>query len=248
MANGMTYVDALIIVDVQNDFCPGGNLAVPRGDTILPKLVQYIEEALAAGIPVFASRDWHPQRDGHAHTVHFDTWPDHCVQGTRGAEFRPEIKRYEGRMRIVTKGDNLNDDGYSAFEGRLDPENGETQGKTLGQALRENGVTRLFVGGLATDYCVKETVLDALDPYRTRWRGDHDNTALPPLTPEQAAHGKLAVVLLSDASLPVEVAEGDGERAVKAMLRAGASEITIEQFSPTPRKEVTTAGDANASR
>ncbi len=232
MAN---YVDALIIVDVQNDFCPpDGKLAVPRGDTIIPTLVKYIEAAFAAHIPVYASRDWHPATHNHHHTVHFDIWPEHCVQGTRGAEFHPGIARYIPAMQIITKGDNMTDDGYSAFEGRLDVNGGVSNGPTLGEDLKRRGVTRVFVGGLATDYCVKATVLDALDPSRAHRRKDHEH----PLTPEQAAHAPgVAVVWLSDASLPVEAQQGDGDAAETEMLKAGAVAITIEQFAPTPGTE-----------
>lgn len=222
-------VDALIIVDVQNDFCPGGSLAVPRGDSIIPTLVEYIQGALKAHIPIFASRDWHPPHHGLSHTVHFDTWPEHCVQGTPGADFHPDIKPFTQQMQIVTKGDNMTDDGYSAFEGRLDVALGVAKGPTLGQELRRLGVTRVFVGGLATDYCVKATVLDALNPNRA---DRHHGT---PLTPEQAAHAPgLTVVWLRDASLPVEANEGDGEKAEREMLSAGATAITFEQFQPNP--------------
>ncbi len=217
--------DALIIVDVQNDFCPPtGSLAVPRGDEIVPQLNKYIERALAVGIPIFASRDWHPKPEGSRHTKHFDTWPAHCVQDSDGAKFHPGLQHVD-RMIIVTKGTGEVDDGYSAFEGHLD------NGETLAQALMEREITRVFVGGLATDYCVRQTVLDALNP---DWRlSDKEHTRLT--TEEQRAHRPgLEVVWLRDASLPVEVKPGDGEKAEHDMLAAGARAITFAQFDPTP--------------
>ncbi len=235
------YVDALIIVDVQKDFCPGGSLAVPRGDTIVDILVRYINAARAANIPIYASRDWHPNHT-HEHTAHFDTWPVHCEQNGPGAEFVPKIKALVPYMSIVTKGDSLIDDGYSAFEGRLDlseqPE-GIAKGRTLFDDLHQRGVTRVFVGGLATDYCVKATVLDALNPYRINRTKNAPET---PLTQDHLIGARqLSVVWLRDASLPVEAETGDGEKAEREMLRAGARAITFEQFQPTPRATPTTA-------
>src|SRR5262249_11542833 len=146
--------DALLVVDVQNDFCPGGSLAVAEGHLVAPLLNQYMERAVAVGIPIFASRDWHP-----AKTAHFreygGLWPPPCVQGTPGAEFHPDLRLPEGTM-IVSKGMNPVDEGYSLFEGWLE------DGRDALTALRELGVTRVHVGGLATDYCVRATTLDAL--------------------------------------------------------------------------------------
>jgi nicotinamidase/pyrazinamidase len=191
--------DALILVDVQNDFCPGGALPVPNGDQVVPVLNRYMERAERAGIPIYASRDWHPTR-----TVHFaeqgGPWPVHCVQGTHGAEFHPDLKLPDD-AEIVTKGTSGRDDGYSAFEGTLPSRQG------LAQALRDQGVTRVYVGGLATDYCVRATALGA------------------------RAAG-FDVVWLRDASKPVEVRPGDGERAEREMLAAGVRAETLEQFNP----------------
>ena len=191
--------DALIVVDVQNDFCPGGSLAVPGGDAVVPVLNAYMQRAHGAGVPVFASRDWHP-----AHTLHFQAeggpWPPHCVQGTHGAEFHPDLRLPDGAT-VVSKGMSARDEGYSAMEA-LTPE-----GRSLADILRERGVTRVHVGGLATDYCVRATVLDArkagLDTY-----------------------------VLVDASRPVDVAPGDGERALHEMLAAGAKPETLDEFQP----------------
>ncbi|HEX8685937.1 MAG TPA: isochorismatase family protein, partial [Pyrinomonadaceae bacterium] len=138
---------ALIVVDVQNDFCPGGSLAVERGDEVVAPLNRLIEEFLRRGEPVYKSRDWHPARTKHF-SAYGGTWPAHCVQGTRGAEFHEDLSR-DPRVRVVSKG--LGDeDSYSAFDGT-----------TLAEDLRRQGIREVWVGGLATDYCVKNTVLDA---------------------------------------------------------------------------------------
>jgi len=174
---------ALIVVDVQNDFCPGGSLAVERGDEVVAPLNRLIEEFLSRGEPVYKSRDWHP-----AETKHFQayggTWPVHCVQGTRGAGFHPNLSD-DPRVRVVSKG--LGDeDNYSAFDGT-----------TLAEDLRREGVREVWVGGLATDYCVKNTVLDALRAgFRVR--------ALP------------------DAMRAVNLQPGDDARALEEMRAAGA--------------------------
>src|SRR6185369_12106587 len=135
--------DALVIVDVQNDFCPGGALAVERGDEVVPRLNAYIEKFTHAGLPVFATRDWHPEK-----TIHFSAyggqWPPHCIQGTAGAEFRSDL-RLPADAVIVTAGAAPDEDGYSGFDGR-------GAGGTLEEMLRKAGVERIFVGGLATDY------------------------------------------------------------------------------------------------
>ena len=144
----MTEKRALIVVDVQNDFCPGGALAVAHGDEVVAPLNKLIAEFLERGEPVFKSRDWHPEKTKHF-AAYGGTWPVHCVQDTKGAEFHPRLGDNE-RINIVSKG--LGDtDCYSAFD--------ETD---LALQLRRLGVEEVWVGGLATDYCVKSTVLDAL--------------------------------------------------------------------------------------
>ncbi len=191
--------DALLIIDMQNDFCPGGALAVAEGHAVVPLLNQYMERASAAGIPIFASRDWHPVQ-----TAHFrefgGQWPPHCVQGTAGAEFHPGLRLPEETV-IVSKGINPVDEGYSLFEGKLE------DGRDALTALRELGVTRVHVGGLATDYCVRATTLDALA-------------------------ARFDVFLLEDAIRAVEVQPGDEERAIKEMREAGAVSETLEDFQP----------------
>jgi len=174
---------ALVVVDVQNDFCPGGTLAVERGDEVVAPLNRLIEEFLARGDLVFKSRDWHP-----AATKHFadygGTWPVHCVQHTRGAEFHPDLKD-DPRIRVVSKGTG-DEDSYSAFDGT-----------DLAEQLRREGVTEVWVGGLATDYCVKQTVLDA------RREG-------------------FRVKAVSEAMRAVNLRPGDDRRAVEEMRAAGA--------------------------
>ena len=139
---------ALIVVDVQNDFCPGGTLAVAHGDEVVAPLNKLIDRFLERGEPVFKSRDWHPSQTKHFQ-VYGGTWPIHCVQDTKGSEFHPELKD-DPRIQIISKG--LGDtDCYSAFD--------ETD---LAKRLRDAGAEEVLVGGLATDYCVKNTVLGAI--------------------------------------------------------------------------------------
>jgi nicotinamidase/pyrazinamidase len=177
---------ALIVVDVQNDFCPGGSLAVEHGDEVVAPLNRLIEEFLSRGEPVYKSRDWHPADTKHF-TAYGGTWPVHCVQGTRGAEFHPRLSR-DPRVRVVSKGEG-DEDNYSAFDGT-----------TLADSLRAEGISEVWVGGLATDYCVKQTVLDAL---RAGFR----------------------VRALSDAMRAVNLHPGDDALAVEEMRRAGAEII-----------------------
>lgn len=142
--------DALIVVDVQNDFCPGGALAVPDGDEVVPVLNEWIQRAQSGGATVATSQDWHPP--GH---VSFEEqggeWPPHCVQETEGAELHPDLRLPEDTLRIK-KGDSKDFDQYSAFD------------RTgLGDELRRRGVERVWIGGLAQDVCVRASALDALE-------------------------------------------------------------------------------------
>jgi len=141
--------DALIVVDVQRDFCPGGALPIPDGHTVVPVINRWVGAAEVAGVPVFLSRDWHPP--GHvSFRARGGPWPEHCVQDTEGASFHPDL-RTSPAVRIVTKGDSLDSDQYSAFDGT-----------DLGAELGRAGVRRVWVAGLAEDVCVRATVLDAL--------------------------------------------------------------------------------------
>ena len=179
----MSKKRALIVVDVQNDFCPGGALAVARGDQVVAPLNKLIAEFLERGEPVFKSRDWHPEKTAHF-TAYGGTWPVHCVQNTPGAEFHPQLID-DLHIRVISKG--LGDeDTYSAFDGT-----------DLALQLRRLGIEEVWVGGLATDYCVKHTVLDGLkEGFRVK--------------------------ALEDAMRPVELKSGDGERALAEMRNAGA--------------------------
>lgn len=142
--------DALLIVDVQRDFLPGGALAVDAGDEVVPTLAALAARFAAAGLTVVASRDWHPP-DHCSFRVSGGTWPSHCVAGTPGAEIDDALA-LGPETRIVDKATAPDKEAYSAFDGT-----------GLADWLRERRVQRLFIGGLATDYCVKSTALDALD-------------------------------------------------------------------------------------
>jgi nicotinamidase/pyrazinamidase len=150
----MTERAVLMVVDVQIDFCPGGSLGITGGDTIIPVINRYIELFRRAGVPVFATRDWHPPV-----TTHFKQfgglWPPHCVQGSVGAGFHPAL-RLPGDVTVVSKGiDPLKDD-YSAFRTSLE------SGLPFAEHLKKSGVTQVYICGLATDYCVRWTALDAI--------------------------------------------------------------------------------------
>jgi nicotinamidase/pyrazinamidase len=189
MSQSFLEHDALLIVDVQRDFLPGGALAVPAGDMVVPVLNRYIALAGRAGVPVYASRDWHP--GSHiSFSARGGPWPPHCVADSEGAAFAAGLE-LPADVIVVSKATDTEQDAYSAFAGT-----------GLAGALRERGITRLWIGGLATDYCVLNTVLDA------RREG-------------------FPVLLLEDASRPVEVNPGDGEKAVARMREAGAIAVRL---------------------
>jgi len=147
--------DALLLVDPQNDFCPGGSLAVPDGDAVMPVLNAWAAAAERAGAPIFVSRDWHPART--SHFVEFGgAWPAHCVAGTPGAEFHPSLTLPEGAI-VVSKGMREDEDAYSAFQAR------DVDDRPLAALLRQHQVEHLYVMGLATDYCVKASALGGID-------------------------------------------------------------------------------------
>jgi nicotinamidase/pyrazinamidase len=145
--------DAVLVVDPQRDFSPGGSLAVPDGDTVMPVINAWVAAAADAGVPVFVSRDWHPPR-----TTHFKAyggiWPPHCVMGTPGAEFHPAL-HLSAHAEVFSKGMGETEDAYSAFHAR------DERGVLLPNVIVERGVRHLFVLGLATDYCVRWTGLHA---------------------------------------------------------------------------------------
>jgi nicotinamidase/pyrazinamidase len=194
--NGTT---ALLIIDLQNDFCPGGSLPVPDGDRVVAPLNRAVELCVAAGLPVLASRDWHPEVTSHFRQ-YGGIWPAHCVQGSRGAQFHPAL-RLPADVVIVSKGMAADGDSYSAFDGVV------PDGSSLEQGLRAVGVSRLIVGGLATDYCVKETVL-------------------------AARSAGFAVTLLKDGIAGVELTPGDSDRALAAMASAGAVVVAVADLAP----------------
>lgn len=183
MGRALGEQDAVLVVDVQNDFCSGGALAVPSGEEVVAEINRWIAEAVAGGATVCASRDWHP-------TWHVSfrarggPWPPHCVRDTPGAQLCADL-RLPHDVLIVDKGVQLDRDNYSAFDGT-----------GLADHLRAVGVSRVWVGGLALDYCVLATVLDAVkEGFETH--------------------------LLLRASRPVDVTPGDGDRAVDRMRAAG---------------------------
>ena len=186
--------DALIAVDVQNDFLPGGSLAVPAGDIVVPALNRYLAAFAARALPVFATRDWHPANHC-SFQAQGGIWPPHCIAATPGAAFAAGLA-LPSTVAIISKAALPEVDSYSAFGGT-----------GLAARLRAGGSTRVYVGGLATDYCVLNTVRDAL------------------------AEG-FAVLLLADAIRAVDVHTGDGERAQAEMQRLGARAIRYEDLAP----------------
>jgi nicotinamidase/pyrazinamidase len=183
---------ALLIVDVQNDFAdPDGSLSVAGGAEVVPVLNAEIERALGAGALVVYTQDWHPQV-----TPHFakdgGIWPVHCVAGTWGAKLHPGLRVEGPIMRKGTEGD----DGYSGFSER-DPSSGDVEATQLETLLRDRGVESVVVAGLATDYCVVETVLDA----------------------RRLGHPTSVIV---SGIRAVDLSPGDGERAIGRMREAGA--------------------------
>lgn len=191
-----------INVDVQNDFCPSGSLAVTAGDEVvapLNKLAQTVRET--EGGLVVSTRDFHPEQ-----TSHFDQWPVHCVAGTQGADFNPGLEVLGGDI-VVNKGTNPDEDAYSGFDGRDD------KGRALKDILLPNGETKpikVLIGGLATDYCVKATVLDALELAKTNNGFD--------------------IYALTDAMRAVNIQEADGAEALAEMEAAGAIMTTTDEL------------------
>jgi len=191
MRASITGGDALIVVDVQNDFTPGGALAAPDGDKVVPPLNEYITHFHRAELPIAASRDWHPE-DHMSFEGEGGPWPPHCLQGSQGAEYHPDLE-LPADTHHVKKGRDADEEDYSAFEG----------GPDLDAFLQDNDVERVFVGGLTTEYCVKNTAQDALD------------------------HG-YDVFLLMDAFEPVD--PDDGEQAIAHLLEQGAIGLTFDDL------------------
>ena len=181
--------DALIIVDVQNDFCLGGALAVPRGDEVVPVVNRLLEQRWLS----VATMDWHPAEHS-SFEPHGGPWPPHCVQHTTGADLHRELDASKVQL-VITKGSNPDQDAYSGF-----------QGTELARILRDRGVHRVVVCGIATDYCVRATAQDAL-------------------------HEGFEVLLLEDAIRGVEVQPGDCQQAIEELRQAGATVIVSADLS-----------------
>jgi len=188
---------ALLIVDVQNDFCPGGALPIPNGDRVVEPINRAVKYFSAAGLQILASRDWHPPKTRHFRTSG-GVWPVHCVQGTGGAAFHPGLLLPEESV-VLSKGINPELDGYSAFEAITG------DGRTLTELLQNLGVSQLYISGLATDYCVLCTTLEAL-------------------------RNGFKVTLLTDAVAGVDIVPGEAACAIEDMVNAGARMATVEDL------------------
>lgn len=184
--------DALIVVDVQADFLPGGALGVPRGDVVVAPLNRLIDAWSARGFPLYLTRDWHPP-DHCSFAAQGGPWPAHCVAGTPGAEFSRAL-HIPSSATVVSKATRADEEAYSVFKGT-----------GLLHRLQAAGVTRIVLGGLATDYCVRCSGADA------------------------RAAG-LDVVVLKDAVCAVDVHPGDGNRALQELTSAGAELATCEEL------------------
>jgi nicotinamidase/pyrazinamidase len=173
---------ALLIVDLQNDFCPGGALPAPEGDKIVPVINRLMNKFDL----IVASKDWHPEK-----TFHFDKWPKHCIQGTKGAELHPGLNQSRINQ-LVLKGTGDKDEGYSAFEAtNID----------LDKFLKDKSVYTVYITGIATEYCVKETALDA------QKRG-------------------FITLVIKDAVEGVRLKEGDVKNAFEEMSKAGVKIVS----------------------
>lgn len=191
----MKLKKALLIVDVQNDFCPGGALGIKDGDKIIPFINKYIKIFTSKKLPIFASRDWHPKK-----TAHFKkfggVWPQHCIQDTKGATFHPKLKLPKEAI-LLYKGMDPEKDSYSAFQAQ------DENGMSLANLLKILDIKELCIAGLATDYCVRFTALDALK------KG-------------------FKVKILSDAIKGVNLKPQDSEKAIKEMVKQGARQMILE--------------------
>jgi len=192
----MKLKKALLIADIQNDFCPDGALGVPEGDKIIPAINKYIGYFSKNKFPVFISRDWHPKK-----TKHFKqfggTWPVHCVMHTKGAEFHPKLKLPKEAI-ILSKGMSPDKNSYSVFQAE------DSNGMSFPNLLKIFGIQELFVGGLATDYCVNSTVTDAL-------------------------MNGFKVKLLMDAIKGINLRPRDSEEAIEEMVKLGARKTNLER-------------------
>ena len=184
--------DAIVVVDVQNDFLPGGALAVPEGDRVLPVLNRYLTRFAERSLPIFATRDWHPANHC-SFREQGGLWPPHCVANTQGSAFAPALALPPNTV-VISKGTDPTKEAYSGF-----------QGTDLADRLRAIGVRRLFVGGVATEFCVLATVTDALGE-------------------------GFSVFLLLDAIHALEMQPGDTRRALEQMFAHGAVALRLEEL------------------
>ncbi|HUS75925.1 MAG TPA: nicotinamidase [Methanothrix sp.] len=188
---------ALLVVDVQNDFCPGGALGIHGGHEIIPILNEYFKFFEKENLPIFVTRDWHPKV-----TKHFDefggVWPEHCVEGSPGAQFHPDLEFPKDTL-VMSKGMDPEKDSYSAFDAT------DSSGIVLANLLKIFGVTEIYIGGLATDYCVKYSALDALKD-------------------------GLKVFILTDAIAGVNLQPEDSIVALEEMVSRGAKKTISEEF------------------
>lgn len=202
---GLQAGDALIIVDVQNDFLPGGSLPVPEADKVILPLNRYSREFAERGLPVYATRDWHPA-DHCSFLSQGGKWPPHCVADTWGAEFPQTLELPRETVETVSKGAYRDAEAYSAFEGT-----------NFSNRLRMRGCRRLFIGGLALDYCVRATAIDAL---RLGFK----------------------VVLLQDAVRAIEARPGDGARATGDVLELGGALASFAEVVHSERAAARASG------
>jgi nicotinamidase/pyrazinamidase len=189
----LTAEDALLVIDVQVDFLPGGKLGVPNGHAVLAPINRLLSLFDSRDFPIYASRDWHPANHC-SFAERGGPWPPHCVAGTPGAAFSEQLDLPAGAI-VVSKGDTADADAYSAFNGT-----------GLAARLRARGVRRVVVCGLATDYCVLNTVVDARE-------------------------NGFEVIIVPEAMRAVEVAPGDGERAIARMTALGARPASVEMLA-----------------
>lgn len=194
----MRIKKALLVVDIQNDFLPGGALGIPEGDKIIPALNKYIRIFSKKKLSIFISRDWHPIRTRHFHDFG-GPWPVHCIYNSKGAQFHPRFKFPKDAI-LLYKGMDPEKDSYSVFHAENE------KGMSFDNLLGISGIKEIYIGGLATDYCVRFTVRDALK------RG-------------------FRVKLLTDAIKGVNLKPHDSENAVREMLKAGAKQTNLKEES-----------------
>ena len=188
--------EALLIVDLQNDFCAGGALGIKGTGSIIPVINKYIKIFVSKKLPVLATRDWHPKKTGHFKEFG-GVWPRHCIKNTKGAAFCPGLRLPEDVI-LLYKGMDPEKDSYSAFHAQ------DKKGRSLLNILRKSGIEELYIGGLATDYCVKFTTRDALKK-------------------------RLKVKILSDAVKGVNLEPGDSEDAIRQIVKLGAKKTTFRK-------------------